>query len=71
VSGHAGYIPWGRDAAAVVLIAGNTMLVVARGGATLTPGQAGYENLRKPEIAAAIEKAIGGRAQFPDLGEIG
>ena len=39
VSGHAGYIPWGREAAAVVLIAGNTLLVVARGGTTFIPGK--------------------------------
>jgi acyl-CoA dehydrogenase len=39
VSGRAGYIPWGREAAAVVLIAGNTLLVVARGAATFTPGK--------------------------------
>jgi acyl-CoA dehydrogenase len=28
VSGRAGYIPWGRQAAAIVLIAGNTLLVI-------------------------------------------
>ena len=39
VSGRAGYIPWGREAAAVVLIAGNTLLVVARGGTTFIPGK--------------------------------
>ncbi|HEX3410975.1 MAG TPA: acyl-CoA dehydrogenase family protein, partial [Stellaceae bacterium] len=39
VSGHAGYIPWGRAAAAVVLIAGNTLLVVPQGGATFIPGK--------------------------------
>jgi hypothetical protein len=39
VSGHAGYIPWGRAAAAVVLIAGNTLLVVPQGIATFTPGK--------------------------------
>src|SRR5271169_4967981 len=37
VSGHAGYIPWGREAAAVVLIAGNTLLVVPQGAANFTP----------------------------------
>jgi hypothetical protein len=39
VSGHAGYIPWGRAAAAVVLIAGNALLVVPQGAATFTPGK--------------------------------
>ena len=39
VSGHADYIPWGREAAAVVLIAGNTMLVVAQAAITFTPGK--------------------------------
>jgi len=39
VSGHAGYIPWGREAAAVVLIAGNTLLVVPQGAANFTPGK--------------------------------
>jgi acyl-CoA dehydrogenase len=39
VSGHAGYVPWGRAAAAVVLIAGNTLLVVPQGAATFTPGK--------------------------------
>jgi hypothetical protein len=39
VSGHAGYIPWGRQAAAVVLIAGNTLLVVAHGATKFTPGK--------------------------------
>src|SRR5205823_8490223 len=37
VSGHAGYIPWGREAAAVVLIAGNTLVVVAQGATNSTP----------------------------------
>ena len=39
VSGHAGHIPWGRAAAAVVLIARNTLLVVPQGAATFTPGK--------------------------------
>jgi hypothetical protein len=39
VSGHAGHIPWGRDAAAVALTAGDTLLVVVRGAATFTPGK--------------------------------
>jgi hypothetical protein len=39
VSGHAEHIPWGRAAAAVVLIAGNALLVVPQGAATLTPGK--------------------------------
>ena len=39
VSGHAGYIPWGREAAAVVLIAGNTLLAVPQGAANFTPGK--------------------------------
>jgi acyl-CoA dehydrogenase len=39
VSGHADYIPWGRQAAAVVLIAGNTLLVVAQGATKFTPGK--------------------------------
>jgi acyl-CoA dehydrogenase len=39
VSGHAGYIPWGCTAAAVVLIAGNALLVVPHGAANLTPGK--------------------------------
>jgi hypothetical protein len=38
VSGHAGYIPWGRAAAAVVLIAGNTLLLVERAAATFASG---------------------------------
>jgi acyl-CoA dehydrogenase len=38
-SGHAGYIPWGREAAAVVLIAGNTLLAVPQGAANFTPGK--------------------------------
>jgi len=39
VSGHAGYIPWGREAAAVVLIAGNALLVVPQGAANFTAGK--------------------------------
>ena len=39
VSGHAGYIPWGRVAAAVALLAGETLLVVERGAATFTSGK--------------------------------
>jgi acyl-CoA dehydrogenase len=39
VSGHAGYIPWGRAAAAIVLVADATLLLVERSGMTLTPGQ--------------------------------
>ena len=39
VSGHAGYIPWGCAAAAVVLIAGNTLLAVPQGAANFTPGK--------------------------------
>jgi acyl-CoA dehydrogenase len=39
VSGHAGYIPWGRPAGAVVLIAGNALLVVPQGTASFTPGK--------------------------------
>jgi len=39
VSGHAGYIPWGRVAAAVVLLTVETLLVVERGAATFTPGK--------------------------------
>jgi acyl-CoA dehydrogenase len=39
VSGHARHIPWGRDAAAVALIAGDTLLVVARGAATFAPAK--------------------------------
>jgi hypothetical protein len=39
VSGHAGYIPWGCAAAAVVLIAGNAVLVVPQGAANFTPGK--------------------------------
>jgi acyl-CoA dehydrogenase len=38
VSGHAGYIPWGRAAAAVALIAGNTLLLVERAVATFASG---------------------------------
>jgi acyl-CoA dehydrogenase len=39
VSSHAGYIPWGREAAAIVLIAGNTLLVVPQGAANFTSGK--------------------------------
>jgi acyl-CoA dehydrogenase len=39
VSGHAGYIPWGRAAAAVVLIAGNRLLLVEQPAANFTPGK--------------------------------
>jgi len=39
VSGHAGYIPWGRVAAAVVLLTVETLLVVERGAATFTVGR--------------------------------
>jgi hypothetical protein len=39
VSGHAGYVPWGREAAAVVLLAGDTLLVVPQGAANFTPGK--------------------------------
>ena len=39
VSGHAGYIPWGREAAAVVLIAGSTLLVLPQGAANFTSGK--------------------------------
>jgi acyl-CoA dehydrogenase len=38
VSGHAGYIPWGRAAAAIVLIAGDRVLVVEQRAAKFTPG---------------------------------
>src|SRR6516165_12368644 len=37
VSGHAGYIPWGREVAAVVLIAGNTLLVAEQQAVKFTP----------------------------------
>jgi acyl-CoA dehydrogenase len=39
ISGHAGYIPWGHAAAAVVLIAGNALLLVEQPAATFTSGQ--------------------------------
>ena len=39
LSGHAGHIPWGREAAAFVLIAGNTLLVVPQGAANFTSGK--------------------------------
>ncbi|MFL5270068.1 MAG: acyl-CoA dehydrogenase family protein [Stellaceae bacterium] len=39
MSGHAGYIPWGCAAAAVVLIAGNKLLVVEQKAANFTPGR--------------------------------
>jgi acyl-CoA dehydrogenase len=39
VSGHAGYIPWGSTAAAVVLIAGPRLLVVAQPAANFTPSK--------------------------------
>jgi len=39
VSGHAGYIPWGREVAAVVLIAGNTLLVAEQQAVKFTPGK--------------------------------
>src|SRR3984893_2908079 len=38
VSGHASHIPWGRAAAAVVLIAGHTLIRVERGAATFASG---------------------------------
>jgi acyl-CoA dehydrogenase len=38
VSGHASHIPWGRAAAAVVLIAGNTLIAVERAAATFASG---------------------------------
>lgn len=39
LSGHAGHIPWGLQAATVVLIAGNALLVVPQGAANFTPGK--------------------------------
>ena len=39
LSGHADHIPWGRDAAAIVLIVGNTLLVVPQGAANFTSGK--------------------------------
>ena len=39
LSGHAGHIPWGREAAAIVLIAGNTLLAVPQGAANFTSGK--------------------------------
>ena len=38
VSGNAGYTPWGRAVAAVVLIASNRLLVVEQPAASFTPG---------------------------------
>ena len=39
VAGHAGYIPWGRAAAAIVLIAGDRLLVVEQPAANFIPGR--------------------------------
>jgi acyl-CoA dehydrogenase len=39
VSGHAGHIPWGCAAAAVVLVAGDRLLLVERQGANFTSGK--------------------------------
>jgi acyl-CoA dehydrogenase len=39
VSGNAGYIPWGCAAAALLLTAGNTLLVIEQRAAMLTPGR--------------------------------
>jgi acyl-CoA dehydrogenase len=55
VSGHAGYIPWGRAAAAVVLIADNTLLV---GDATFVPGT----NLAGEPRDHLATVALGGRS---------
>jgi acyl-CoA dehydrogenase len=38
VSGHAGFIPWGRAAAAIVLITDETLVVAERAAARFTPG---------------------------------
>jgi alkylation response protein AidB-like acyl-CoA dehydrogenase len=38
VSGHVGYIPWGREATAIALIAGNILLLVEQPAASFTPG---------------------------------
>jgi hypothetical protein len=39
LSGHAGHIPWGLQAAAVVLIAGMALLIIPQGAANFTPGK--------------------------------
>jgi hypothetical protein len=68
VSGHAGYIPWGRQAAAVVLIAGNTLLVVAHGATKFTPGK----NLAdEPRDHLDTVESGGRSAPLPDAIELG
>jgi acyl-CoA dehydrogenase len=39
ISGHAGHIPWGRAAAAIVLIAGSELLLVERPAVNFNPGK--------------------------------
>jgi acyl-CoA dehydrogenase len=68
VSGHAGHIPWGRAAAAVALIASGTLLVVARGAATFTPGQ----NLAgEPRDHLGAVEGGGSPAALPDGIDVG
>jgi hypothetical protein len=68
VSGHTGYIPWGRAAAAVVLIAGNRLLVVPQGAADFTPGK----NLAgEPRDHLGAVEPGGRSAPLPDAIEVG
>lgn len=64
VSGHAGYIPWGSQAAAIVLVAGDSLLVAERSTAVLTPGRnlAGEprDNLGAVERGARLAPLPGG-----------
>src|SRR5438128_1219142 len=68
VSGHAGYIPWGRAAAAVVLIAGNTLLVVEQAGLTFTPGK---NVAGEPRDHLGAVEGGGRSAPLPDAIDVG
>jgi hypothetical protein len=68
VTGHAGYVPWGLAAAAIVLLAGNRLLVVERAGAECTPGK----NLAGEPRDHLVAIALAGRpAPMPDTIDVG
>ena len=68
VSGHAGYIPWGHAAAAIVLIAGNTLLVVEQACLSFTPGK----NLAgEPRDHLGAVEGGGRSAPLPDAIDLG
>ena len=58
LAGRAGFVPWGRDAAAVVLLAEEGMAIAPRGEASFEPAKNLAGEPRDHLIAAAVEMPL-------------